>query len=151
MKENGFTLVELLAVIVVLALVSIIVIPIAFTVFDYVKGNTRTEIANRVLDSAKYFYTNSLMNSKIVYPAEGLEFICNKKVCKATIGNTQTKEGIAMLTEQELISYQLDFSGTIPSSGSIILYHDGSVVPKNLAIDSHLCVYDEEKKIFTTC
>ncbi len=151
MKRNGFTLVELLAVIVILGLLALIVTPAIFNVLDNNRGKARTETANRVLDAAKYFYATSMIENNVLFPTEGLEFICNKIVCEATIGTVTKEDGIAVLTEEKPIVYQLSFTGTVPSSGSVIIYNDGSVSPKNLAIDSHLCVYDEKIKVFTSC
>ncbi len=141
MKRNGFTLVELLAVIVILGLLALIVTPIIFNILDKNRGKARTETANRVLDA----------DNDAIFPSEGLEFICNKIVCEAMIGTITKEDGIALLSEEKPIVYQLTFSGTVPSSGSVIIYDDGSVAPKNLAIDSHLCKYDEKIKVFTSC
>ncbi len=151
MKRNGFTLVELLAVIVILGLLALIVTPIIFNILDKNRGKARTETANRVLDAAKYFYATSMVDNDAIFPSEGLEFICNKIVCEAMIGTITKEDGIALLSEEKPIVYQLTFSGTVPSSGSVIIYDDGSVAPKNLAIDSHLCKYDEKIKVFTSC
>lgn len=151
MKRNGFTLVELLAVIVILGLLALIVTPIVFNLLDKNRSKARTETANRVLDAAKYFYATSMIDNDVVFPSDGLEFICNKIVCEATIGTIVREDGIAKLSEEKPIVYQLTFSGTVPSSGSVIIYDDGSVAPKNLAIDSHLCKYDEKIKVFTSC
>lgn len=151
MRRNGFTLVELLAVIVILGLVALIITPVIFDVLDNNRGKARTETANRVLDAAKYFYATSMIDNEVVFPTEGLEFVCDKVVCKATIGTIIKEDGIAMLSEEEPTTYQLVFSGTVPSSGSVIVYNDGSVTPKNLAVDSHLCVYDEKIKVFVSC
>ena len=55
------------------------------------------------------------------------------------------------MSAEELTTYSLKFSGKVPSSGSIIVTTDGVITPNNLAVDSKLCTYDEEKKLFTEC
>lgn len=149
--KRGFTLIELLAVIVILAAIALISLPIVINIINKVQGRVRTENANRVLISAKYFYEEALLEQDVSYPAEGLEFICNGKACEATIGQTEDNEGVAMLITENLIRYTLKFSNTVPSSGSVFIYSDGVIVPKNIAINSHLCIYDEERKVFLSC
>lgn len=151
MKRNGYTLLELLAVIVLLGLLMLIITPVMVHVIEHQRGKARTESANGALNTARYFYTLSMIDDSIIYPSEGLEFICNKKVCEATVGTVTKEDGIAMISEEEPIKYQLDFKGQVPSSGSIVVQLDGNVFPKNLAIDSKLCVYDEKVKVFISC
>ncbi len=149
--KKGFTLIELLAVMVILAAIALITLPIVINIINKVQGRVRTENANRVLISAKYFYEESLIDQDVTYPADGLEFVCNGKVCEATIGQTEDNEGVAMLISEEPTVYTLKFSRTVPSSGSVLIYSDGIIIPKNIAINSHLCVYDEERKVFLSC
>lgn len=150
MKKNAFTLIELLAVIVLLALIALIAAPMILNLIDKVKGRSRTESANGVFNAAKYFYTESLLEENMVYPASGLEFVCNGSICEATIGTTVEEDGISLLTE-EPITYTLKISGKVPSSGSIIVTEKGVITPTNLAIDSHICNFNQEKGVFTSC
>lgn len=150
-KNNGFTLIELLAVIVILAMIALIATPIVLNIIDKTRGNVRTQTANGVLNATKYFYTESLLDATIIYPAEGLTFVCDGKVCQATVGTVIEEEGIAMLAEEEPTIYKLVFNGTVPTSGSVVIKGDGTIIPTNLAIDSHICTYDENKKVFTEC
>ncbi len=150
MKRNAFTLIELLAVIVILALIALIATPIILNIIDKVQGKSRMESANGVLHAAKYFYTESLLEESVVYPSNGLEFICDGTVCEAMIGMTVEEEGISLLTE-EPSRYTLKISGKAPSSGSIIVTEEGVITPNNLAIDSHICNYNQEKNVFTSC
>ena len=151
MKRNGFTLIELLAVIVILGLLALIVTPTIIGIIDKQRGKSRMLSANGALEAARYFYTQSVIDESIVYPTGGLEFICNKKVCEATVGMIASEDGIAMLAEEKPMTYQLVFKGQVPSSGSIVVEKEGNVYPKNLAISSHLCDYDEKKMVFTSC
>lgn len=151
MKRNGFTLIELLAVIVILAVIALIATPIVLNIIEKARASARVSSANGVLESAKLFYTESMLNPNILYPSTGLEFICDGKVCQATAGTTESSEqGIALLTAEPDI-YQLECSGQKPSSGSIIIQSDGTIIIHNIAIDNNVCTYDETKKVFTAC
>lgn len=148
MNEKGFTLIELLAVIVILAFIALISTPIILNIITKVQGKARLETANRVLNSAKIFFEESLLD-QVQYPTTGLEFVCDGKQCSATVGNVSEEEGIALLAD--FTTYSLPFTGTIPSSGSIVIYQDGTILSNNLAIDSKICEYDESKKRFIEC
>lgn len=149
-KNSGFTLIELLAVIVILAVIALISTPIVLNIIDKAKGSARVSSANGVLNAAKYFYSESLLDATIAYPSEGLMFVCDGSKCEATVGRTVEEDGRAVL-QSDTITYTLKFNGTVPSSGSITIKADGSILPTNLAIDSHICTYDENKKLFTKC
>lgn len=149
--KKGFTLIELLAVIVILALIALIATPIVLKIVDKANGKARSQTANNVLTAAKYFYMESILDENIEYPSTGLEFVCDKETCTATIGATVKDEGISLLSAEEPTTYSLKFSGKVPSSGSIVLTVDGVVTPNNLAVDSHLCTFDETKNVFTDC
>lgn len=151
LKSKGFTLIELLAVIVILAVVALITSPIILNIIDSAKAKTRAQSANGVLNAARLFYSESLLDQMIIYPAEGLEFVCDGTICQAMIGNTMSEEGISLLTSEEPSIYKLNISGTIPSSGSILIRSDGSIFPTSMAIDSNICLYDEQKKMFIEC
>lgn len=152
-NQKAFTLIELLAVIVILAVVALIATPIILNLIDNVRGKSRVQTANGVLNAAKYFYADKLLDENMVYPGSGLSFECDGTSCKATIASISEVEGISMLSEEEAepTVYMLNFSGTIPSSGSILIESNGTITPIDLAIDSHLCTYDDTKKVFTEC
>ncbi len=151
MKRKDLAFMDLLAVVVVLGLIALIITPIIIGVIDRQNGKTRTRLANEVMEAARYFYTSSMEDDKIDYPTDGLEFVCNKKDCEATIAMTTKEAGIAILKEEKPVTYQLIFKGQAPSSGSIVIEKDGTIFPKNLAMDSHLCVYNEDRRVFTSC
>lgn len=150
-KEKGFTLIELLAVIVILAIIALIATPIVLNIIDKARASARVSSANGVLEAAKLFYTQSILDSTVVYPTDGLEFVCDGTKCEAIVAAPViSEEGIAMLAEDADV-YQLQFSGKYPTGGSIIIKSDGTITINNLAMDSHVCTYDETKKVFTSC
>ena len=150
--KKGFTLIELLAVIVILAIIAVIATPIVLNIVEKSRVSARVSSANGVLEAAKLFYTTSILDPNIVYPSNGLEFVCDGTDCTATVATTQTNEvGIAMLAEESPQIYTLNFSGKAPSGGSITIKNDGSITMNNLAMDGNICTYDETKKVFTSC
>ena len=58
-REEGFTLVELLAVIVILGLIVAIAIPAIGKVIDKVEENTDTAEVQMVVDAARLYYTSN--------------------------------------------------------------------------------------------
>lgn len=150
MKQRAFSIMELFLSLITIGLIVLIIVPIVFQIVDHNKGKERTKSANSVLNIATNFFKNSEKES-IIYPSEGLKFICNGILCEALIGTTKIDEGITVLTEEKPISYILQIKKDIPSSGSITIYSDGRIVPTDLAFNSHVCLYDEHKKMFSKC
>lgn len=151
MKLKAFSISELLLYFVAISLVVLMIVPIIFGIVDYNKGKKRTKSANYILNIATNFYKDS-KKENIIYPAEGLKFICDGKRCEALIGTPEIGEdGRIVLAEEKPISYMLQVEKNIPSSGSITIYSDGKILPTDLAFDSHICLYDDHKKIFSKC
>ena len=64
MKEKGFTLVELLAVIVILAVISLIATPMVLGVIEKTKKSAAIESANGILDAAEKNMIESMLNGE---------------------------------------------------------------------------------------
>ena len=62
MKKKGFTLIELLAVIIILAVIALIATPIVLNVIDNAKRSANKDSAYGLLDSAKLYYMESLLD-----------------------------------------------------------------------------------------
>lgn len=58
-KEEGFTLVELLAIIVILGIIVAIAIPAVGSVIDNSKSNAKTAHQEMVIDAARLYFTTS--------------------------------------------------------------------------------------------
>ena len=150
-QKKNFSYIQLFTILMVIIAIVFISAPVILHIIYKIDNNTRVEVANNVLDCAHQFYVDSLKDHEIVYPSEGLEFICNGKTCTSTIGVVSNEDGVAMLTSEHLVTYTLNMDDSVPSSGSLIITSEGMIIPKNIAIDSHICTYDNSQKKFLKC
>ena len=104
-NNKGFTLVELLAVIVVLGIVLTIAVPGVTKLINKSKKNSFESSAQGLIQSAKYFYSDNGFLSNDDY----------------TFSFEDGKTGEASTGER------LKYSGEIPTLGRIILYQDGTI------------------------
>ncbi len=93
-KENGFTLVELLAVIVILAVILVIAVPRITDVIENSKVGTITSSAKVILDAAEKKYAEN----QVIETTE--EITCNK---------------ISNLNTEDYGSCNITFNGSVPS------------------------------------
>lgn len=62
LTNKAFTLIELLAVIIILAVIALIATPIVLNVVEQAKRKANLQSVNGLLDGAKYYYTESLLD-----------------------------------------------------------------------------------------
>lgn len=62
-NKKGFTLIELLAVIVILAIIALIATPIVIGIINRAREKSVVNSAYGVVDAAKLYYTESLLDS----------------------------------------------------------------------------------------
>ena len=121
-KNKGFTLVELLAVIVILALIALIATPIILNVINDAKKQAAKDSAYGYMDAVeKYIVSSELEDESIqdgTYRVEDL----NKKI---------------------------SVKGSTPDNGNIEI-KEGAVKNYNLGIDGYYITKDEVKKVSTT-
>lgn len=151
MSKKGFTLFELFGILIIVGFVFVLLCPIVFHLVEEIRESKRIKVANDVVDSATEFFRESLKKENMNYPTTGLEFICDGKVCEATTALVVQEEGIPMLAEKNIVTNRLNLKRNVPTSGSILLYSDGKIKLKNIAIDSHLCQYEESSKKVISC
>ena len=65
MKKKGFTLVELLATIVVLSVIALIAVPIVISVIEKAKKSALVSSVNGLVESANMYYTNQILKGDI--------------------------------------------------------------------------------------
>lgn len=118
MKSKGFTLVELLAAICILAMIAAIGTPIIMNVINNNKRKAaEASIANIAHAADIYYYNNGGVSDTI--------FRCNNGVCS----NGETA---------------LDIKGAIPESGQIRIDKEGNVLLHAVLIKGHYCYKYEE-------
>ena len=117
-KEKGFTLVELLAVIVILAIIALIAVPIVLNIIVTAKkGSARISAINYIKEVNRL---NAL-----------------------TIEN-QFHGEISDITESEWLK-NVELSGTMPSSGYLTIDETGIVSVANLCVNDYNVSYENKK------
>ena len=110
-KKNGFTLVELLAVIVILGLIAVIAIPNSMKVSDGVKKNMLCEKINLLLSDAKRFgneHLGVLRGATNCYIPVTVQVLIDKGVIKKEEngGITNPYDGSSMVDREIRIYYK---------------------------------------------
>lgn len=118
MKKRAFTLIELLAVIVILAVIAIISTPIVFNVIENAKEKANLNSAYGLLDAGKLYYSESLLNET---KAQKVKYLLNVWDDVAVSGNkpmtgelyVNQKGLIALSTVIDETCYQKSFTGEL--------------------------------------
>lgn len=118
MKKNGFTLVELLAVIVILAIVLLISVPMIYEQIQVSKKGAAEGSCNALMESASNFFVLALSKNK---DADEFIFECNGSVCMSEYGALEVK-------------------GKVPTKGKIRVTGVGKVeIIEDLEINGYVC------------
>ena len=104
MKKNGYTLIELIALVVILVIAGIIVLSIVLPKIDNSRYESAKSSAYEVISSAKLYHYNKLMNNNGIF--NEVTFQCNN-TCK--------------YLDEELESYSK------PNSGNLTVSIDGTI------------------------
>ena len=113
MKKNGFTLLELLAILIILSLIAIITIPVVFNMIDSSKKGTVKDSAYGYISSIqKMYYSNQLDDSFFEFEDRGY-------------------------TVSELKSLGISFDGQEPIGDSWVLFSNNDVVKACLQFDDY--------------
>lgn len=115
-RKDGFTIVELLAVIIVLALIAAITIPVITHIIGDVEDNTTTRSMENLEKAVKnYYYNNKLKNG-------------NKTII-FTCGNGSCTNG----------ADKLNIEGDSPESGTVTVDGEGRVTFESIVINGYHC------------
>ena len=126
--KKGFTLVEMIAILVILSLLSLILTPV---ILDVVRNSRKASYKDSVLgimtSAANYISQYDLVSDgeELVYP---IEFTCDGTFCKASYNK------------------KLEFTGEVPTGGSIIMYDDNTVVASYVT-NGIFCAYGNKSNI----
>lgn len=95
MKNNmkGFTLVELLAVIVILAIIALVTTPVILGVIENSRKDAAADKAWGTIEAVKLAYTQAQMKSEFVSTSNSVDF--SKSSDQWTIGGTDVKVSIS--------------------------------------------------------
>jgi len=107
MKKNGFSLIELLAVIVILSFIVLITTPIVVNIISNTQKNSFKTSAHGILNAAELFYTKKLMGESV----PRVEFIYNDD------GETADPN----------VYGNLEYKGEKPKFGKVIVRNDGKI------------------------
>jgi len=123
-KEKGFTLVELLAVIIVLAVILAIAIPTISNVVYEAKREAAIDTVHAVENAVEYKYYESSIDGENNLATKAL-YVCTVEGCESNTGHT--------ITEKEL-------DGTMPTGGEIQTDEEGKVTSiKDLIVNEFIC------------
>ena len=115
-KNKGFTLVELLAVIVILALIALIATPIILNVINDAKKQAAKDSAYGYMDAVeKYIVSSELEDESIpdgIYRVEDL----NKKI---SVKGSTPDNGIIKIENKEVKKYDIGIDGYVVSNGEV--------------------------------
>ena len=121
MNKKGFTLLELLAVIVILAIIAVITVPKIAGMIETSKQGGAMDSFYGALRSAELGYTKQLQS---------------KKDLKGETCDISTHVGNKVTCTNGTVA---SFSGKVPSSGVISLDDSGSATGANLMINGYKC------------
>ena len=116
MKNKGFTLIELVGVIVILGIIALIVVPIIFNVIENSNRKSAESTLKNVYEAAKLYHSNK----DIVDSAKTIIFECENGKC---------------ISGEE----ELKVNGTIPEFGRIRIDANGTVSLSSIFINGYSC------------
>ncbi|MBR6113414.1 MAG: prepilin-type N-terminal cleavage/methylation domain-containing protein, partial [Bacilli bacterium] len=118
-KDKGFTLLELLAVIIILGIIALIATSTVGNIVEYSKKEAFKTSVKTIIKTGENYSSVAQLNSgnKLSYP---VSFNCDGKAC--TNGDTK-----------------LEFTGKVPVSGSIVV-EDAKTVKASYISDGKYCV-----------
>lgn len=126
MKNNkkGFTLVELLAVIVILAIIALIATPIILNVIDNAKEGSAKNSAYGYIDAVEKANAQQILKESNISVLSGTYTIGEKG---ATVIESKAGEGTKA-------SFAVSFKGTAPTAGTLT-YADGKLKSGEITVD----------------
>jgi len=116
--KKAFTLIELLAVIIILAVVALVATPIILDVIEDARNSANKETVHGLIKAGEYYYAESLLNEDKKQEMDGKTDIYNKIVVsgeKPEIGNLYVNEQgkVAILVVLKDKCYKKNFYGEL--------------------------------------
>ena len=134
-KNKGFTLIELLAVIVILAIIALIAVPQVIKILNKSRLSSAEDSVYGIVKSGETYVADFMLKNKGELASTDLEFDCDSEGCKLT----------SELEGYELTGLEsLNFKGTKPESGKVVVKSDGKVIATDIVINGFTCNYPNE-------
>jgi len=147
MKKKGFTLVELLATIVILSVIALIATPIVLNVIEKSKKSALVASANGLIESANMYYSNQIINGDIIEDTvfdfvEGVQTSDTKLSYKGKIYNgklilTSSSDVVMCIDDGTYYAYKEQNSDEVISGVGTCLY-DGTTGDFTIQSDSEV-------------
>ena len=136
MRENynGFTLVELLAIIVILAIIALITTPVILNVIENSRLNAAKDKAWGTIDAVKVAYAAAQTSEQEVGLPYTISFPKTSASDSSTDSSTGGGKGNGYINNTEVKA-----SGENPTGGSVTLDKDGSITAKLLKFGNYYC------------
>lgn len=128
--KKGFTLVELLAVIIILGIVATITTPIILNFINSSKTNALLDDANSLIKISETYYSENTYNNESLIPV---------KITFAS--HNQTAKGLNKQNVCTSKSNILNYGGESPETGNILITSDGKITLYIYNSGLKKCVY----------
>ena len=115
-KNKGFTLVELLAVIVILALIALIATPIILNVINDAKKQAAKDSAYGYMDAVEKYIVSSELEDKIIQDGRYSVEELNKKI---SVKGSTPDNGNIEIKNSSVKSYDIGIDGYVVSNGKV--------------------------------
>ncbi|MEI3499555.1 MAG: type II secretion system protein [Bacilli bacterium] len=115
-KNKGFTLVELLAVIVILALIALIATPIILNVINDAKKQAAKDSAYGYMDAVEKYIVSSELEDKSIQDGRYSVEELNKKI---SVKGSTPDNGNIEIKNSSVKSYDIGIDGYVVSNGKV--------------------------------
>lgn len=137
-KKNGFTLIELMAVIIILAITALIVMPMIFKTISKAKVKSAEDAAYGIRKEAQILQKNALLNTGGTYSYIEIDF---ELLDSDGMPITNLYKTLSSTPETNIVKFNVN--GRLPDSGKLIIYGGGNMEFKDIVIDNFSCIIPE--------
>ena len=142
LRNNAFTLIELLAIIVILAIIAVITVPIILNIIENSRKGAATDSAYGYKDSVNKYYISELQNHNKLK-------LDGKYTVNSNGSLTPAEDNTFGFGDENVTSFLVQVSGTIPSSGE--LTYDNNVLTEGwLVIGDYRVTFNQGGTVTTT-
>ncbi|MDD3341461.1 MAG: hypothetical protein PHN72_04680 [Bacilli bacterium] len=135
--RRGFTLIEVLGIIVVLGIISVITVPMVYKVIESSQKKAFKETTEGIVRAADVYFAR---NSTKLYKT----FETNGGLISFVFDEALGKKGISAE------GYEITYSGEAPIAGKVLLYNDGTIEVENLTNGKYYANKDVDTPVVVT-